>query len=183
MKGGGPLFKRGNPGGPGRPRIPIDEKLAWKNVRNLQAGCATDWQDFFDELKGWPAQKLQQLCGYRDKDGITRPSNDPAAPVLKLIVARGLLHATSGKAFDLNLLKDMMCGQQPKQIELTGKDGEPLNPLANVPPDQLLKTFHAVQALIEEKKKCKSTQPPPPQSESSARSLPQEQPTASCKRK
>lgn len=144
-KTGGRDFKPGNPGGPGRPKVPDDMKLAYIAVQQSRSALRFMWNLYYDELVHLPQSELLKLVG--DKE---HPA-DPQVPVLKLLVARSIVYAMSrGRAQDLLIHKDLMCGPEPKQFELSGPGGEPLTPFADFSQEKLAAAFTALDQLIKE---------------------------------
>jgi hypothetical protein len=171
-KTGGRDFPPGVSGNPaGRPKAPLDQKLAMQKVRAMQSEMRFDWQHYYRELSALPQEQLQRLVGGRTPDGEVIPSSEPDAPVLKLLVARSILYAMrSGKAVEVGAHRDMMCGPEPKQVELSGPGGEPLGQLSGYTQEKLAAAFATLDRIVQESE-CKSTQQPQP-SESSPPSLP-----------
>jgi hypothetical protein len=165
-KTGGRDFQPGAKPGPGRPRAPEDEKLAFASVKASRSRIRFDWQQFYEELVELSQSELQSLVGSKD----VPPA--PDVPVLKLLVARALLYAMrTGRAFELQVHKDLMCGPDPKQVELSGPGGEPLSPMANYSEAQLARAHAALDKAIKEAE-CSSTQNSQQSSESQAPCLP-----------
>lgn len=170
-KTGGRDFKPGCPPGPGRPKAPEDLKLAFASVQKLRSDLRYDWQHYYRELLDMNQEELQKLVGGKTPEGKVIQSSEPGAPVLKLLVARSILYAMrSGKAFEVQTHRDMMCGPEPKQVELSGPGGEPLSPLAGYNQEKLAAAFATLDKIVQESE-CKSTLQPQP-SESSPPSLP-----------
>lgn len=173
-KTGGRNFVVGNPGGPGRPGVPKEEREAMALLKASRQNLRGLWNIYYDELSEWTQDQLQKLIGGRHPD--TKkiiPSSDPSAPVLKLLVARGILYAMrTGKASELQAHKEMMCGPEPKQVELSGPNGEPLSPLGKYTPEQLAAVYTALDSLIKEAECKLQTAGSQPSSESLVPSLP-----------
>lgn len=173
-KTGGRDFQPGVSGNlAGRPKAPPDQKAAMSEVRAIQSELRFDWQHFYRELCALPQREIQALVGGKTRDGNIIPSSEPDAPVLKLLVARSLLYAMrTGRAFEVQTHRDMMCGPEPKQVELSGPGGEPLSPLANYNQEKLAAAFAALDKIVQESE-CKSTLLPQPSELSPPSSLPE----------
>lgn len=179
-KTGGRDFPPGVSGNPaGRKPMPREERDAWQQIKAMRLENRYDWQHHYRELVAMTPAQLQALVGGKTAEGTVIPSSEPDAPVLKLLVARSILYAMrTGKSSELSAHRDMMCGPEPKQVELSGPDGAPLSPLANYTQEQLSQAFTALDTIIKEYE-CKSTPSSPPPSESSAPSPPPSRGTAS----
>lgn len=145
-KTGGRDFKPGNPGGPGRPRIPEDQKIAMQKIKGMRSAITLELQEAYFELVHLPPDELTKLANSKDSSPGTS---------LKLLVARSLVYAMKGKASELQIHKELMCGPEPKQFELSGPGGEPLSPLASYSEEKLLATLSVLDELIREAE-CKS---------------------------
>lgn len=157
-------FKPGHPGGPGRPPIPTEYKEAWAMVKAIKQEGAIELSAAFQKVRHMGIDELKAFIGTKDK---------PAAPntnVVELLAARALMRALStGK--DITVIIESLCGVEPKQIEITGKDGAPLNPFGKYTEQQLHGVFTALDAIVKENR-CKLIQSSQSQSESSASSHP-----------
>jgi hypothetical protein len=158
-KTGGKNFAEGNPGGPGRPKIPEEERQALAVLKRMRKDNRHLWNAYYEELISLTNSELTAIIGTKD-----RPAN-PHTPVLKLVIARSLRHAMStGRAFELQVHREMMCGPEPKQVELSGPEGEPLSPLGKYTQEQLASVFAAADKIVKEADACSSTPNPSPPS-------------------
>lgn len=140
--GGGPLFQKGNPGGPGRPIIPEDEKELRKQLQKQQADARWDWQAALNKYRSISLKELRAL------------STDESLTGVELAVIRcRILVATKPRPKDIAALLKIECGADPKQIEVSGPGGEPIDLFANISSDRLAKAF----AKLEVEEKCHST--------------------------
>jgi len=165
-KTGGRNFPKGWAGGPGRPKMPEDQKIAWQEVQRMRSKHRHDWMSCFEKFVDMPMEQITAFIGTKDAPNTT-------APVIELLVARSILRVmSSGKANDFDTLREMMCGPEPKQLQISGPDGEALSsPLAKYNAEELAKAYLELDRLIKEEE-CKSTQTQPPSSGSPARCSP-----------
>jgi hypothetical protein len=146
--------------------VPEDQRQALKEIERLRLKGSHAWATYYSELADLTVSELRSLVGTKD-----RPPAD--IPVLKLVIARGMLYAmSSGKGHELQAHRDLMCGPERKQIELSGPDGESLNPASKLTPEQIAAAYQEVDRIIREAEQCKSTPNSPPSSESPVPSLP-----------
>ena len=165
-------FKQGNPGGPGRPKIPTEYKEAWQMVKGIKQEGAVELTAAFQKVRHMDIKELTAFIGTK-----TQPPA-PNTNVLELLAARAVYRALSvGR--DISVIIEAMCGAEPKQIELTGKDGAPLNPFSKYTEQQLNGVFSALDRIVKEQR-CKLIQSSQSQSELSG-SYPQSLPTESDK--
>lgn len=147
-KTGGRDFQKGCAPGPGRPKMPEDEKLAWKEIKQSRQRGRYEIARLFAKFQDYEYAELLKFVKRTD------------VPVLELLVARGMTRVlTAGKTHDLETLIEMMCGPEPKQVELSGPDGEPLSQLGSLSTEQLVAVHAEVNKIIqkaEEKNKCSS---------------------------
>jgi hypothetical protein len=180
-KTGGRDFQKGEKwtgNASGRPSIPKDQKVAFEAVKQLRSDLRFGWQHHYRELMDMTLDQVQAIVGGKLPDGTIVPSSDPTAPMLKLLVARSILYAMrSGKASEVQVHREMMCGPEPKQFELSGPGGEPLPPLSGYNQEMLAAAFATLDKIVRESE-CKSTLQQQP-SESSPPSLPPASGTAS----
>lgn len=152
-KTGGRNFTKGNPGGPGRRPIPEEERQQRKEIEKFQAVARYRFAEAWSKLETFSISQLQSFADLKN------PSTADV-PVVELMLARMLLRAmNTGKPFDISQIREMMCGTDPKQIELSGAGGEPLIPFQGVPAADLVVVFREVQRAIQENE-CKSMEKP-----------------------
>lgn len=169
----------------GRPSVPTDQKLALALVQQLRGEARAHLSIYCHELIHLTHEELQKVVGYKrmvkrgkkEVEEIVPPT--PGTPVLKLLLARSFLTAMrTGKPFDVSVLKDLICGPEPKNINIGGEAGEPLAALAKFNQLQLASLFTVLDDVVKEAE-CKSTLSLPQSSESPARSSPPESGTVS----
>lgn len=176
-KTGGRDFKKGWKGGPGRPRIPAEQKAAWAEFKKAQGVARFKYQHIINEMLEWPVERLSDFVkqamprAVKGKDGesVMVPPTREAA-VIELKIARVLLKAiSSGRSHELQQLHELVCGSEPKNIQFLGAEGETINPVKGLTGPELMAGWEVLQQIIKEKE-CKSTPPQQPSSESPARS-------------
>jgi hypothetical protein len=151
-KTGGRNFKPGNKFGVPRKAMPQEWKDAMKEIREGQKNATWKYARAYARMQDMTASELRKFVGTKDK-----PGED--APIVELIAARGILKVLASPAIkEIAALRELMCGPEPKRVEVSGPGGEPLlNPLAAMPPAELVAAYHAVLKTIQEPE-CNSMQ-------------------------
>lgn len=136
-KTGGKDFLEGNPGGPGRPRLPEDLKEARRAVK-LE----------FEQI----AQRLIRL----PVPEVTRLAKSGETSALEAVVATIIVKAWSqGDQTRLNFLLDRLIGPVPKHIELPPPtDDGPLGDLSGL---EITEAIQLVRKVKHQEVPCKST--------------------------
>lgn len=125
-------FKVGNPGGPGRRALTIDQREAWDRIKHMQIKYNVE---FHEKLEFYREKSEIQLKEIRQDPNL--PSDD------KNIIDAFLNGKTDFST--LTVMKALMCGPEPRQVELSGKDGEPLNPLSKFATDELIEAVRTLR--------------------------------------
>lgn len=160
-KTGGRDFVKGDPRC-GRPKIPDDHKEALRQVQAWREENRFEYQEAFRRVAMFSVDELQEFA------------KGTSSRVVDLLVARAILRVLqSARIRDLETLRFLMCGDEPKQIELSGPGGEPLRPFAAASREELLVAWQKLQSFtIGEPTQCPSTPLVPQPSELSPPSLP-----------
>jgi hypothetical protein len=159
-KTGGRDFVKGHPAHPraGRPRLPPENREAMLLLHQNRQNLRVLWSCYYEELAHLSAQELLELVGGRTPEGRTIMPKDPTTPVLKLLIARAILHTMrTGKPFDVGIHRELMCGPEPKQLEVSGPNGESLTPLSHMSAQQLANAVQTLDQLLKEAE-CRSGQ-------------------------
>lgn len=141
-KTGGRNFVKGHPGGPGRPKMPDDFKVAWGQIQTIRNETRYEFANAYKKVQEYSVEMLQAFVKKTD------------TAVVELLVARCLLGVLSkAKVQDVAQLQELMCGPEPKHVELSGPNGEPLSPVTKLSTEELAQAYAALQDLAEKKKK------------------------------
>lgn len=103
-------------------------------------------------------QQIFDTYQFLSIEELTILSEDKRLPAWRAAIARALLKiAISGNPKEIETIKNIAGGPEVKQVELSGRDGAPLNPLAEKSPDELVATWNELQRQMKERE----TNPPP----------------------
>jgi hypothetical protein len=141
--------------------VPEDQKIAWAEVQQMRANMRHRYASSFEKLQSLGLDELQTFVKRKD------------VPVIELLVARAMLRVTSSpRAADVDKVREMMCGPEPKQVELSGPGGEPLSPMGNLSQEKLAAAFTALDRIVREAECQQQTQSSPSSPVLPAPSLP-----------
>ena len=107
---GAPKFEKGNPGGPGRPKLPPE-------LRQAKKLNAIEFEQAIANLTAMTREEVEQLIKH-DKPR--------AATMMERMIVGQMSAATKGKTTPLAFLMDRTLGPVVKKVEVTGKDAGPI---------------------------------------------------------
>lgn len=138
-KTGGRDFKPGQSGNPAGKKAEEPELRAAKKIMK------TEFEATMLELLALPYAQLKKLASEAD-------AVQAGTVSLKMALARGLHKSIAlGDLSRLTFYLDRLVGPVAKQLELSGRDGEPLQPLVAMSSQELTVTLVAIQKLMKEK--------------------------------
>lgn len=155
VKTGGKNFEPGCAPGPGRPAIPYEEKMALKRIKEMRGVANLAFQERFAKYASTPIGELIKL------------QQDQTLSAEDTIIVKALIHiANRPYMSSIAVMKTLATGPEPKQVQLSGLDGEPLSPFQGATVADLLAAYQELQKKIKGPEKCKSTAKQQQQSES-----------------
>jgi len=169
----------GNPGGPGRPKTTPEqralreqEKKAIEIVKEIREENQIIIAKALQFSRNLTMKELDQIR----YDGIHKGIGN----VLEIAIActwHRVIH--KGYPHELSLMINLLCGPEPKQLEVSGPDGESFQPSVSLTVEQLTILWQEAQKTLKEAR-CKTTSlssPSPPLS------LPLQSDMESCEKK